>query len=161
MCDYSLGGLPSRLAVEGEELMVHRFPTHSIGLASAVDFQPKSCGPAERNIWRSIRNFFVSTFDCPKVTAVCVPPGAFLILRGIPADLQEKWNVGQEEGVRFAQTGVEVNTYRDAFSFRNGRQVSLQHLREGMPVKLVSLGDTLTGDQDHLAAGRVAPAFRH
>jgi hypothetical protein len=39
MCDYSLGGLPNRLAVDGEELIVHRFPTHSIGLASAADWQ--------------------------------------------------------------------------------------------------------------------------
>jgi hypothetical protein len=26
MCDYSLAGVPNRLAVEGEELVVHRFP---------------------------------------------------------------------------------------------------------------------------------------
>ena len=41
MCDYSLGGLPNRLAVEGEELIVHRFPTQSIGLASPADLEPK------------------------------------------------------------------------------------------------------------------------
>ena len=26
MCDYSLQGLPNRLAVEGEKLVTHRFP---------------------------------------------------------------------------------------------------------------------------------------
>jgi len=26
MCDYSLAGIPNRLAVEGEQLVVHRFP---------------------------------------------------------------------------------------------------------------------------------------
>ena len=35
MCDYSLAVLPKRLAVEGEELIVHRFRTGSIGLARA------------------------------------------------------------------------------------------------------------------------------
>jgi hypothetical protein len=34
MCDYSLAGVPNRLAVEGEELVVHRFPTGALGLAS-------------------------------------------------------------------------------------------------------------------------------
>ena len=32
MCDYSLATLQTRLAVEGEELVVYRFPTGSIGL---------------------------------------------------------------------------------------------------------------------------------
>jgi hypothetical protein len=35
MCDYSLAGVPNRLAVEGEELQVHRFPTGALGLTSA------------------------------------------------------------------------------------------------------------------------------
>ena len=33
MCDYSLAGLPNRLAVEGEQLVVHRFQTGAMGLA--------------------------------------------------------------------------------------------------------------------------------
>ena len=36
MCDYSLAGLRTRLAVEGEELVVYRFPTGSIGLTSST-----------------------------------------------------------------------------------------------------------------------------
>jgi hypothetical protein len=35
MCDYSLAGIPNRLAVEGEELVVHPFPTGALGLASS------------------------------------------------------------------------------------------------------------------------------
>ena len=34
MCDYSLAGVPNRLAMEGEELVVHRFPTGAPGLTS-------------------------------------------------------------------------------------------------------------------------------
>ena len=34
MCDYSLCGIPNRLAVESEELVVYRFSTGSIGMAS-------------------------------------------------------------------------------------------------------------------------------
>ena len=39
MCDYSLCGIPNRLAVEGEALVVHRFLTGSMGLASRADLQ--------------------------------------------------------------------------------------------------------------------------
>ena len=35
MCDYSLAGIPNRLAVEGERLVACRFSTGSMGLASA------------------------------------------------------------------------------------------------------------------------------
>src|SRR6266581_6319604 len=37
MCDYSLMSLPNRLAVCGDELIVHRFELGAIGLASAAD----------------------------------------------------------------------------------------------------------------------------
>ena len=39
MCDYSLCGIPNRLAVEGEELVVHRFSTGSMGMASLADLR--------------------------------------------------------------------------------------------------------------------------
>jgi len=35
MCDYSLMGVPNRLAQEGEDLVTHRFRTGSLGLAPA------------------------------------------------------------------------------------------------------------------------------
>ena len=37
MCDYSLMAIPNRLAVSGEELVIHRFEAGSVGLASAFD----------------------------------------------------------------------------------------------------------------------------
>ena len=38
MCDYSLMAVPNRLAQEGEDLVTHRFPTGSLGLASPNGF---------------------------------------------------------------------------------------------------------------------------
>jgi len=143
MCDYSLGGIPNRLAVEGEELIVHRFPTHSVGLASPTDLQPKIIEvplQRDRSIWSAIKNFFAPSLDCGGAPAVCIPPGASLILKNIPVDLQRKWSIAEEENVVFVQTSAEVNTYRDAVSFRNGRRVLLQNLAEGMHVKVASLG---------------------
>ena len=142
MCDYSLAGLENRLATEGEELVVHRFPTHSVGLASPADLKPIGTDSSLRpeTFWRRVKNFLATAVACPRAIAVCIPPGASLILKEIPDDFQRKWNVSREEPVRFVQTSAEVNTYRDAISFRNGRLALLQELPEGMPVKVASLG---------------------
>jgi len=155
MCDYSLGGLPSRLATEGEELVVHRFPTYSMGLAGADDLQATcTASPGRKTFWQSIKSFFALTPFNSSVPAVCIPPGASLILKNIPDDLQRKWSVGQEESVLFTQLGAEVNTYRDAVCFGNGRQVLLQHLTEGLQVKVLSLGGDPISDREPALAER-------
>ena len=148
MCDYSLGGVPNRLAAEGDELIVHRFPTSSMGLAPAAQMQTKSSvSMCDQSLWRRIKAFLALPRFCPGIQAVCIPPGASLILKGIPGDLQHRWDIGEEEIVLFTQTSAEFNTHRDAICFRNGRQVSLQHLRAGLLVKVVSLGGEAAGDQ--------------
>ena len=40
MCDYSLANVPNRLAVEGEQLVLHRFSGGSIGLTSPAELAP-------------------------------------------------------------------------------------------------------------------------
>jgi hypothetical protein len=115
MCDYSLGGIQNRLAVEGEELVVHRFPTHSNGLAS-----PSNLG-----------------------VAVCIPPGASLVLSGLPAYLQTRWNVGAEAPVVFTQISMDVNRHRDAVRFPSGHETLLQDLPEELRVRVIAL----TSDQ--------------
>jgi hypothetical protein len=154
MCDYSLGGLPNRLAVEGEELIVHKFPTHSIGLASPADLKPKISEAlvTDKGFWQRIKNFFTPETTSPNAPAVCVPPGACLILKGIPLDLQQKWSIGEEEGVLFSQISAEANAYRDAFCFRDGRLVLLQHVNEGIRVKVVSLGGDLVDEREPAVA---------
>jgi hypothetical protein len=57
----------------------------------------------------------------PRSEAICVPPGARLVLKSIPMDLRCKWSVGADESVFFMQTSAEVNTYRDALHFRTIR----------------------------------------
>ena len=60
MCDYSLMAVPNRLAQEGEELVAHRFPTGSLGLASPGDLKriADAPAPARRNFWNSLKEFF-------------------------------------------------------------------------------------------------------
>jgi hypothetical protein len=149
MCDYSLGGLPNRLAMDGEELMVHRFSTHSIGLASPAGLHEKAGkASAKPTLLGRIKNALTQAFDPPETPAVCVPPGACLVLKSIPLDLQRNWNIGQEETVYFVQTSAEVNTYRDALLFRDGRRVLLQDLREGMRLKVISLDRSFIREED-------------
>ena len=116
MCDYSLAGIPNRLAVEGEQLVVHRFSTDSLGLASPCP-SPLSKG----------------------TPAVCIPPGARLRLRDIPQDLQLRFGLNEIEEVTFVQQSAEAYQYRDAVRFQNGREVLLQRLRCGQQVEVLSL----------------------
>ena len=119
MCDYSLAGVPNRLAVEGEELMVYHFPTGARGLTSSYP-----------SLWRT---WFKRT------PAVCVPPGARLLLRDIPKDLRRRFDVRTTEEVTFVQLSAEAYQYRDAVQFRNGREVLLQRLTCGQRVEVLSL----------------------
>ena len=133
MCDYSLTGIRNRLAVEGEQLMVHQFLTGSVGLASPADL----CTPAPRS-WRStVRRTFHP--DEESVCAVCVPPGARLMLRDIPERLQVFLNVRAEEEVTFDQVSAQPYCYRDTVRFKNGRDILLQKLAEGQRVVVLSL----------------------
>jgi hypothetical protein len=146
MCDYSLHTYPNRLAAEGENLVVHRFGAGSLGLASPADLAPViSASKATRGSLRSrVKAWFLGCnpkWEAEKrVPAVCIPPGARLVLRDIPKSLQRELGVGEIEEVQFIETTAEVNTYRDAVRFNNSRQALLQQLREGQRVQVLSLG---------------------
>ncbi len=141
MCDYSLFAVPNRLAREQEDLVAHRFPTGSMGLASPADLRRNAEARQEQpsgSFWAAIKSFFTMPKMEP-VPAVCIPPGARLYLQDIPARLQQELGVAAESEVTFTQTSASVNAYRDAVRFPNGRELSLQELREGQRAKVVSL----------------------
>lgn len=145
MCDYSLCGIPNRLAVEGEELVVHRFLTGSMGLASVGDLQVckrlREAAP-RKTFWESVKSFFEGPDQSAAAPAVCIPPGAQLMVRDIPADLQRRHGVSPEESAAFTQISAEFNNYRDAIRFQSGCQVRLQDLHEGIHVQVLSLSGT-------------------
>jgi hypothetical protein len=150
MCDYSLHGLPNRLAVEGEELVAHRFITGAIGLTSPAELcraANYNNGSEKQSFWSRIKGaIFPPTFA--ETPAVCIPPGARLRMTGIPAGLQRELGVGEDETVTFTQTTALANTYHDAVRFENGRQVLLQMLREGQGVRVLSLNQVEADDFD-------------
>lgn len=77
MCDYSLEMYASRPAREGERYVTMRFPSGSVGLASAGD-----CG-----------------------TAICVPYDARLALEALPAHLRAGGEAGAEVVFTRLETG--------------------------------------------------------
>lgn len=140
MCDYSLMCVPNRLAKEGEDLVLHRFPTGSLGFASPADLY-RVVDPAKaqsRGFWQTLRNFF-SPPRLTTVPAVCIPPGARLRLEEIPKRIQFDLDVEPSEEVVFTQLTAAVNTYRDAVRFHNGYRVRLQDLSGGVRAKVLDL----------------------
>jgi hypothetical protein len=127
MCDYSLAGVRTRLAATGDQLAVHRFPSGSLGMVSV------------RRRWREML--------FPTLTvAVCIPPGARLLLKEIPAALQHRLGVSESEEIVFTQKTWEAYVHRDSVRFANGREVSLQELRCGQRATVLSLGPEEPGD---------------
>ena len=161
MCDYSLMAVPNRLAQQGEELVAHRFPTGSLGLASPGDLKRAADPPApvRKTVWCAIKEFFNPPKTEP-VCAVCIPPGARLQLQDIPVRLQHELNVGAVEDVTFTQISAAVNSYRDAVRFANGREVRLQELREGQHVRVLDLSMAEELDLERLREERAEFSYR-
>jgi hypothetical protein len=132
MCDYSLMANPNRLAVSGDELIVHRFDTKSVGLTEAFD------GRRAAGLLVRLRTFFKPSYI--PVVAVCIPPGAHVLVRNIPVKLQRECGFLEDvaEAV-FAQLGADAGTFRDAVRFQNGVLVLLQRLEEGQTVRVLDL----------------------
>ena len=89
MCDYSLMAIPNRVAVSGDELVVHRFQTGSLGLASASDLRKgQDRLKVQRHGFWQRPSQFLNPPDPQSPPAICIPPGARLLLQDIPSKLQ-------------------------------------------------------------------------
>ncbi len=145
MCDYSLMMVPNRLALEGEELVAHRFRSGTMGIVSANDFE-RWTDQKPTGFWRWLKDAFSSGSE--PTPAVCIPPGARLRLIGIPDGLKTQSCHELSPDVVFTQISAEVNQHRDALFFTNGTTVTLQRLPEGQRLKVLWLSslEDLTPD---------------
>jgi hypothetical protein len=136
MCDYSLMGLPNRLAVEGEALIVHRFETGCIGLTAASDIHNRDkVEPA--GILDKVKSFFTTPVPDQRC-AVCIPPGARLLIRDIAVALQK--DLALQTDAQMAEfTQMNTSGFRDAIRFANGVVVLMQRLNPGQRVTVLSL----------------------
>lgn len=149
MCDYSLHAQPTRLAQEGDRLILHRFNGGSLGFVSREELERHTCcqsgdrGPRLAWNWNAFRNWFrywTGPSQAAALTAVCLPPGARLQLDDIPQPVQQNYGVSRTEQVTFTQLGLEAYTYRDAVRFNNGKEVLLQRLTEKQRAIVLSMG---------------------
>ena len=104
MCDYSLYSNKTRLAEEGEELILHKFRTGTLGFASAAElFRSEIAMRAKPEMfWATLKEFFIGR-AMHQCTAICIPPGARLLLSDLPAKAQKTLHVGPFETVMFTE----------------------------------------------------------
>lgn len=142
MCDYSLMAIPNRLAVCGEELVIHRFESGAVaGLASPCDLRKRQeyRRVPSYGFWQRLKEFFDPP-SAPAIPAVCIPPGTRLLVRDIPANLRRECGIQKDiEEAVFTQITAAENTYRDAVRFPNGFEVLLQRFAEGQRLRVLSL----------------------
>ncbi len=144
MCDYSLYSVQNRLAEEGEDLVLHRFETGSVGFASPSDLV-KCEAAAEKAVssfWGGIKDWLL--LPRRTIPAICVPPGTRLLLSDIPEAIQSSLCIEPSEIVVFTEVQSPSCRYRDALLLPNATRVLLQDLPEGIhALVLGALPDSL------------------
>jgi hypothetical protein len=133
MCDYSLYTVNNRLALESDDLVLHRFDTGSLGFCT----------------WSSFVSWLVPRKKCG-LTAVCVPPGARLLVSEVPENARPGFELLELESVVFTQLSERSFAYRDALRLPDGETVLLQKLPEGLRVTVL----TLAAEEEALPSGR-------
>jgi len=136
MCDYSLMMVRSRLAVEGEELVAHKFQSGSVGLVSCSDVNTW-LNQRPMGFWRRLKWWFSS--DEEPAPVACIPPGAQLQVFGISRSLQKRFNLRECEEATFTETSAEERRHRDALCFANGSILLLGWLPEGQRLRVLRL----------------------
>jgi hypothetical protein len=85
--------------------------------------------------------------ELDQVPAVCMPPGAHLLMNHIPEELKRKFELLAVEDVTFAQLSADDYRFRDGIRFRNGKQVLLQEVTEGVRFEVLSVASSQQGTE--------------
>ncbi len=146
MCDYSLLAIQNRLADEGEDLVLHKFETGSLGFASVRDLELRAGRKRrEDSFWSAVKDW-VSGGSSATVLAVCVPPGAQILLKDAPRSVQKSLRIRPSEVVVFCEISSRSYSYRDALIFADGTPVLLQDLAEGIHAVVLSLSPDVSAE---------------
>ena len=138
MCDYSLYTVKNRLACESDDLVLHRFDTGSLGFCAATELQQELNRSSFARGWSSFMRWVFPRRQCGP-TAVCVPPGARLLVSEVPKKGQLDFELVELASVTFAQLSERSYAYRDALQLPGGESVLLQKLPEGLRVTVMAL----------------------
>jgi hypothetical protein len=140
VCDYSLFSVENRLAEEGEELILHKFQTGTLGFMSRADLCRADAARKTNatGFWSSMRERLFGSRGS-RFPAVCVPPGARLLLADLPLRVQRSLRIGSAEVVVFTEISDRSYSYRDALLLPNSTRVLLQDLPEGIHAVVLSM----------------------
>ncbi len=145
MCDYSLMTFPNRLANEGEVLVTHKFSTGSIGFVSpqelslAIQAIPRRMNMGLRS---KVRAWLAGPPARPAIPAVCIPPGARLRVQFVPNGASHVLQAEPGDEVVFTETTASWAQFRDALRVREGLEILLQSLCEGVEVQVLNVALT-------------------
>jgi hypothetical protein len=152
MCDYSLYSR-NRLAEEGEDLVLHKFDMGSLGFASATDLI--QCEAAREkdssSFWGLMKDWLLLPRRAERIPVICVPPGAQLLLSGIPAAVQACLCVQSSEIAVFTELHSRNYSYRDALLLPNATRVLLQDLPEGIHATVLSTSSGSSTQEENFA----------
>jgi len=154
MCNYSPHFIRNRLAEEGEDLVLHRFDTGSFGFASAADLRECEAKneKASSSIWGVMKDWLLLPRHSARVPTICVPPGAQLLLRDIPAKVQASLYIHASEVAVFTELHARKYRFRDALLLPNATRVLLQDLPEGLHAVVLSMSSDASSKEEALAA---------
>lgn len=146
MSDGSIFGTPIRLVEEGEQLLLHKISTGSLPLVYLADVPHDELAispPRKSTFWQRIARCFQNVAEgSHPISAVWIPSGTHLILKGLPSSLQQRYGLEEEEGAIFLRSDTQDGTSRCELRFNNGALVPLQELRVGQLVEVLSLAGT-------------------
>ncbi len=139
MCDYSLCAIPNRLAEEGEELILHKFETGSLGFASVSDRNRRQASVSKADsYWATIKKWLLLRRTDGGMV-ICIPPGTRLLLTDIPLPVQVSLHISSLELVVFTELSDRSYSYRDALLLPNSTRVLLQDLPPGIHAVVLSV----------------------
>ena len=138
MCDYSLYTVKNRLACESDDLVLHRFNTGSLGFCAVAELQQENDRSPLSRGWSSFLHWLFPRKQCG-ITAVCIPPGARLLVSEVPATARPFWGALELKTVDFTQLSERSYAYRDALRLPDGETVLLQKLPEGLRAKVMAM----------------------
>ena len=138
MCDYSLYTVKNRLACESDDLVLHRFDTGSLGFCAAAELQQEMNRGALARGWSSFLSWVFPQKRCG-LTAVCIPPGARLLVTEVPVAVRPFWGALEMKTVDFTQLPERSYAYRDALRLSDGETVLLQRLPMGLRATVMAM----------------------
>jgi hypothetical protein len=141
--DDSWTNVTNRPALEGEELVAHKFRSGLIRMVSRSDYSRwkftseagiSNAGLA-RVLWSLVSDFL--RCGCDPSPVVAVPPDALLRVYGICPDMQRQHGLNATEDALFVEITLLLGRTREALCFGNGVVIPLQALPEGQRVRVL------------------------